>query len=113
LEAKWKPKESTFTNFKNSRILFRAEARKAVTYSAEVPLLKTETVKFENHRGQAESRQFDLYFSGGTHRNVTTANGKCEVQVPWGESLLWVEFPGLTVARVNVDAGVSTGAVAI
>ena len=92
---------------------FRAIAGKAVTYSGELPLLKKEVLKFEDHTGHAVDRQVDLYFSGGTHRNITTASGKAEVQVPWGETLLWAKFPGLTVAQVKVEAGANTGAVVV
>ena len=113
LEAKWKPKESSFANLKQSRLLFRAAAGKAVTYSGELPLLKNEVLKFEDHKGHAVDRQFDLYFSGGTHRNITTVSGKADVQVPWGETLLWAKFPGLTVSQVKVEAGSNTGAVMV
>jgi len=113
LEAKWKPKESSFTNLKQSRIMFRASAGKAVTYSGEVPLLKNEVLKFEDQKGHAMDRQFDLYFSGGTHRAITTVSGKADVQVPWGETLLWAKFPGLTVAQVKVEAGANTGAIVV
>ncbi len=113
LEAKWKPKESSFANLKHSQIAFRAKCGNAVAYSAAVPLLKPESVKFDNNQGAVVDRQVELYFSGGTQRIITTVRGKVDLKVPWAESLLAVKFPGLTAARVKIDPGSNPGAIAV
>jgi hypothetical protein len=113
LEAKWKPKESTFANLKHPNIAFRAKAGNAVVYSTQRPLLKPETVKFDDNQRVNVDRQVDLLFSGGTVRSVTTAGGKIDFNAPWAETLIKVRFPGLTASRVKIDPGSNPGAIGI
>ena len=52
-----------------------------------------------------------MYFTGGTNVTVTTAKGEADLQIPWGETILAIGFPGLASARVKVEGAAIDGAV--
>ena len=111
MEASWKPAEGRFANLKHGRIQFRATSEQVSVYSAPLPLLKKEKLKFADESGTAVNRQVTAYFTGGTNVTVTTAKGEAELQIPWGESLLALGFPGLASARVKMEGAAVDGAV--
>lgn len=113
LEGKWKPVEQAFTNLKHSRIVFRAKVASAMVYSEPVCLLKPETLKFEDSKGKVVDREVQLFFSSGSKKTATTVKGTADTRIPWGETLMGVKMPGLAAARVKIDAGASSGGVAV
>ena len=114
LEASWKPAEGRFANLKHGRIQFRATAAQASVYSAPLSLYKKEKLKFADENKTAVNQQVTAYFTGCTNVTVTTVKGEAELQIPWGETILAIGFPGLAAgARVKVEGGAIEGAVVV
>ena len=103
LKASWEPAKEHLEELKSGIVVFRAKVGEAQAFSPAVPVMAKQEFELKDDEDGDIDTELVLRFSGGHEAEVTSASGKVEVEVPWGQTLSRIDLPGQKGTRVKLE----------
>lgn len=100
LEVEWTPTEEKLKDVTGGMIIFVARIDKSMTMSPPVQVRVKRQFELVDEQNKPVDTDVIFHFSGGHQERVPSENGKFELFVPLGESLLGAELPKLQGAHL-------------
>ncbi len=103
LEGAWTPTDDAVKDVTTGALVFRAKMGSSTSLSSPAPLVRKHTFELEDDEGPLADTDVIVKFSDGHEEGAKSKDGKLDVFVPVGQSLVWLHLPDHIGAHLKIE----------